>query len=335
LYPPIKLDLTIESWQMVAPLKISGHVMRDLHVLVAEVSDGEFRGRGEATGLFYFGDRPLRMRAAIEQVRGAIEGGASRADLRELMPPGGARNAVDCALWELESKRAGRSVEHLAGLEACRPLRTTLTIGADSPQAMAHVARCKYRDAEAIKLKLLGDALDGQRVSAVRAARPDVWLGVDGNQGFTVDHFHAVIAGFVEARVALIEQPFKAGQESLLAAIERPIPIAADESVQSLKDMHLLPGRFDVLNIKLDKCGGLTEALLMADEARRMGLGVMVGNMGGTSLAMAPALVVGQRCDVVDLDGPLFLTADRRPGVLYQGGKVSAPPGTWGYGGHD
>jgi L-alanine-DL-glutamate epimerase-like enolase superfamily enzyme len=168
-------------------------------------------------------------------------------------------------------------------------------------------------------------------VISVREARPDVWLGVDGNQGFSTEHLASMLPVLTEARVALIEQPFKVGEEFLLDGLDRPIPIAADESAQSLPDLAALVGRFDAVNIKLDKCGGLTEALLMLNEARRLGLKVMVGNMGGTSLAMAPAMVVGASCDIVDLDGPLFLTRDRVPSVVYRRGMLSATPGTWGW----
>lgn len=331
MHSKLKLDVTLESWQMTAPLRISGYIMQDIPVLVVGLSDGTFRGRGEAAGVFYLSDWPTDMMIQVEAVRGSIEAGISREELRELLPASGARNAVDCALWELESMQAGMSVERLAGVEEARPLLTTCTIGGDSPLAMAHVAVEKYRNAKALKLKLLGDELDVLRVRAVRKARPDVWLGVDGNQGFSVEHLAAMQPVLMDARVSLIEQPFKVGQEALLDGFDRPIPIAADESAQSLPDMAALAGRFDAVNIKLDKCGGLTEALLMMAEARRLGLKVMVGNMGGTSLAMAPAMVVGSGCDIVDLDGPLFLTADRMPGVVYRHGMVSVEPGTWGW----
>jgi len=330
----VKLSLVLESWQMASPLTISGFVMENIPVIVVTLSAGAFKGRGEAAGVFYLNDLPEGMLAQIEAARPAIEAGVSREEVRELMPAGGARNAVDCALWELESKRAGVSVDMLAGIVDPKPLLTTCTVGADSPQKMAQIASSKYPEAKALKLKLLGDELDGQRVSAVRAARPDVWIGVDGNQGFSLERLNELLPSLLEARIALIEQPFRVGQEALLDELMCPIPIAADESVQSLKDLSRLASlrwRFDVINIKLDKCGGLTEALLMAAEARRLGLQVMVGNMGGTSLAMAAAMVVGQSCDIVDLDGPLFLTADRAPEIVYRNGMVSTVPGLWGW----
>ena len=198
---------------------------------------------------------------------------------------------------------------------------------------MADGARGKYREAAAIKLKLLGDSQDCDRVLAARAARPDVWLAVDANQSYNPEALARLLPSLIQARVALIEQPFPVGTESQLEALDCPIPIAVDESVQSFADIGAVAGCVSVINIKLDKCGGLTEALRMAEECRRQDLRVMVGNMGGTSLAMAPAALVGQFCDVVDLDGPLFLESDRRPSVSYTGGRIAVPTGVWGVGG--
>jgi L-alanine-DL-glutamate epimerase-like enolase superfamily enzyme len=187
-----------------------------------------------------------------------------------------------------------------------------------------------YRDAKAIKLKLTGEPQDANRVSAVRDARPDVWLGVDANQGFTRPFLETLIPVLVAANVALIEQPYPVGQESLLDGFASPIPIAADESAQCFADLASLVGRFQTVNIKLDKCGGLTEGLAMAREAARLGLEVMVGNMLGTSLAMAPSFLLGQLCSVVDLDGPIFLAEDRTPAVCYRDGMIECPEVLWG-----
>jgi L-alanine-DL-glutamate epimerase-like enolase superfamily enzyme len=187
-----------------------------------------------------------------------------------------------------------------------------------------------YTQAKAIKIKLTGEPVDADRVRAVRAARPDVWLGVDANQGFTRASLAILMPLLVEAKVELVEQPFKIGQEALLDGLNSPIPIAADESVQGLADLPDVVGRFNVVNIKLDKCGGLTEGLAMAREAHRLGLDVMIGNMIGTSLAMAPSFLVGQLCQVVDLDGPIFLKNDRTPSVRYENGSVSCPEAVWG-----
>jgi len=247
-----------------------------------------------------------------------------------LLPPGGARNAVDCALWELDAARAGRMVWELAGLHATNPLVTTFTLGADEPAAMAVGAR-KYLHARALKLKLTGELdLDMARVRAVRAARPGAWIGVDANQGYRIDALNSLIPVLVEADVSLLEQPLARGREADLQGYVSPVPIAADESALCLADIPGLAGRFDVVNIKLDKCGGLTEALAMAHRARELGLKVMVGNMVGTSLAMAPGFVVGQLCDVVDLDGPTFLKRDRTPGATYADGKIWCGDDVWG-----
>jgi L-alanine-DL-glutamate epimerase-like enolase superfamily enzyme len=329
--PRLKLKVEIEKWELISPFRITGYVFTHLDCVVATVSDGEHEGRGEAAGVYYFGDTPDKIVPQIEAVRAQIEAGISREALRELLPAGGARNAVDCALWELEARRAGEPAWRLAGLKSPTPLLTTYTLGADTPQAMAAAAVGPiHAPAKALKMKLLGDGLDAERVTAVRAVRPDAWIGVDANQGFTPDSLTAALPAFLEARVELIEQPYKIGEEHLLEGWKSPIPIAADESVQTLKDVAGLVGRFDVMNIKLDKCGGLTEGLLMAKEAKRLGLKVMVGNMTGTSVAMAPAMLVGQYCDVVDLDGPLFLKQDRVPAIVYDNGLVHAPDGVWG-----
>ena len=312
------------------PFRISGYVFETADVVVAALSDGEHRGRGEASGVFYLGDEAPQIVAALEETRSAIEAGPSREDLRTILPPGGARNAVDCALWDLEAARAGKPVWQLAGLPEPKPIRTTFTLGADSPEAMAARAR-RYAAALSIKVKLTGELdLDIERLGAIRAARPDVWLGVDGNQGFTIEQLPRLIEVLQETRVELLEQPLARGREADLEGLNSLIPIAGDESILSLADVARSAGRFDVVNIKLDKCGGLTEALLMADEARRLGFGVMVGTMVGTSLATAPAFLLGQICDLVDLDGPTFLARDRKPSVRYEDGQLWAGPEVWG-----
>ena len=327
----LSLDVAVEALPLAKPFRISGHVFTESSVVVVTLSDGVYTGRGEASGVYYLGDDVGAMRAAIEAARPEIERGIDRARLLEVMPAGGGRNAVDCALWELEAKRTGRSIWDIAGLEAPRALLTTFTLGADDPAVMAETATGAYAQARALKLKLTGDlALDLARVRAVRAARPDCWMGVDANQGFGIADLPALVEVLVETDVKLLEQPLRRGAEADLDGFECPIPIAADESALTLADVPGLVGRFDVVNIKLDKCGGLTEGLAMAAKARELGLDVMVGNMVGSSLAMGPAFVLGQLCDVVDLDGPIFLAADRRPGVVYKDGKVWCPDDVWG-----
>lgn len=326
----VDLGIAVEALPLRAPFRIAGFTFTEIPVLIVQLSDGTRTGRGEAAGVYYLDDVPVRMARAVESVRPAIEAGISREELRTLLPVGGARNAVDCALWEIEAKRARLPAWKLAGLDRAIPLTTTFTLGAESPATMADAAR-QNSEALALKLKLTGDVpLDSERVRQVRAARPDVWLGVDANQAFTIDTLRELLPVLVEARVLLLEQPLARGREADLDGLDSPIPIAADESVQGLADIESLVGRFDVVNIKLDKCGGLTEALLMVEEARRCGLQVMVGNMVGSSLAMAPAFVVGQRCDFVDLDGPTFLVADRTPAVSYESGAIWCPQEIWG-----
>jgi L-alanine-DL-glutamate epimerase-like enolase superfamily enzyme len=328
----LALTLGVEALRLAAPFRISGFVFEEQQAVVATLRDGVHRGRGEASGVYYLGDNAQTMMAEIESVRGAIEAGIDRAALQELLPPGGARNAVDCALWELDACRAGRPVWQLAGMQAPKPLLTTFTLSADEPAAMVAGAQ-RYAQARALKLKLTGDlALDIERVRAVRAARPGVWMGVDANQGYTIDALDALIGALVPLEISLLEQPLKRGREAELDGFVSPIPMAADESALSSVDLAGLVGRFNVVNIKLDKCGGLTEGLAMAHEARRLGLKVMVGNMVGTSWAMAPAFVIGQLCDVVDLDGPIFLARDRTPGMTYVDGRAWSGDEVWGGG---
>ena len=326
----ISLSAAIEKVRLAKPFRISGYVFDDSDLLVVTLREGGHEGRGEASGVYYLGDDAVHMLAEVERARASIEAGVSREGLRALLPPGGARNAIDCALWELEAKRSGSAVWKLGGLPSTKSLVTTFTLSADDPDAMAQGAR-DYVQARSLKLKLTGEAeLDSARVRAVRAARPDAWMGVDANQGYTIDGLDRLMAVLVDCDVKLLEQPLARGREADLQGYRSPIPIAADESALSLVDIPGLVGRFDVVNIKLDKCGGLTEGMMMAAEARRLGLDVMVGNMIATSLAMAPAFVLGQHCDIVDLDGPIFLAADRVPGVVYSDGLVWCGEEVWG-----
>jgi L-alanine-DL-glutamate epimerase-like enolase superfamily enzyme len=328
--PALKLNVEVEKLRLSAPFRISGFVFEQQEVVVVTLDDGEHRGRGEASGVYYLGDTAQTMVAEIEAVRGAIERGIDRTALQQSLQAGGARNAVDCALWELEAHRLGVAVWELAGIDAPKPLVTTFTLGADAPATMAAGAR-KFAQARSLKLKLTGDLKDDiERVRAVRAARPEVWIGVDANQGYGIESLGSLMGVLESAKVSLLEQPLKRGREADLEGFKSPIPIAADESVLQLADIAGLVGRFNIVNIKLDKCGGLTEGLAMAHEARRLGLGVMVGNMVGTSLAMAPAFVLGQLCDLVDLDGPIYLVKDRTPSMTYTHGSAWSAEQVWG-----
>lgn len=328
--PRVTVSAVEDPLPFKAPFTITGYTFTSWPVVVATLTSEGLTGAGEASGVYYLKDDPAAMLATIETVRDALEDGAGRLALQSLLPPCGGRNALDCALWDLEAKRAGKPVWELAGLSPPKPLITTFTVGADEPAKMVEGA-VGYAQARALKLKLTGEpALEVERVRAVRKARPDVWLGVDANQGLTPDTLEALLPTLADCRVELLEQPFARGREADLDGLKSPIPIAADESVLSLDDIAPMVGRVDVINIKLDKCGGLTEGLKMAAEARRLGFRVMVGNMAGSSLALAPGYLLGQLCDVVDLDGPIFIANDRKPAAAYGDGAVSYPAHGWG-----
>lgn len=326
------MTVATERLGFIEPFHIAGHVFDGADVVTVTLEDGQHRGRGEASGVFFLGDDVQNILNLLEKAREPIERGPSREELRNILPPGGARSAVDAALWELEAQRTGKPVWELAGLsKPPRAIVTTFTLGAASPEAMAAAASGRLCDARSIKVKLTGDlTLDVARVHAIRAARPDVWLGVDANQGYVREDLPALVQALEIERVSLLEQPLRRGREADLEGFRSPIPIAGDESLVSLADLASAPGRFDVVNIKLDKCGGLTEGLLMVAEARRLGLGVMVGTMVGSSLATAPGFVLGQLCDLVDLDGPTFLTSDHSPAVVYADGTLYAGSDVWG-----
>jgi L-alanine-DL-glutamate epimerase-like enolase superfamily enzyme len=327
---PLRLELSLEQWPLVSPFRITGYTWESIPVLLVRLEKDGQVGQGEAAGVYYKNDTPASMLTQIESQRRTIEAGITRDGVQSLLPRGGARNALDCALWDLEAKLSGRAAWQIAGLTKPRPLLTTFTCGADEPDKMAGAAR-GYSSARAIKLKLTGQPIDADRVRAVRAARADVWLGVDANQGFTRESLDRLMPTLTDMNVALIEQPFPIGQEALLDGFESPIPLAADESAQGVADVAGLAKRFNVVNIKLDKCGGLTEGLAMAGAARELGLDCMVGNMMGSSLAMAPAFLVGQLCKVVDLDGPIFQKTDRAVTVQYTDGCITCPPKLWGH----
>ena len=326
----LRLRASLKSWPIKAPFHITGYTFTAFDALIVELSDEHGHvGCAEAQGVYYHQDTPSTMLFQIEALRELIESGLTREELQRWLPAGGARNVLDCALWDLDAKRAGKPVWELAGLNAPKPLLTTYTIGAESPEVMARRAS-EFLDARAIKLKLTDDDDNAERVLAVRKARPDVWLMVDANQGLTRESLARLLPTLVEARVDVVEQPFPVGNEAWLDGWERPIRFAADESVLDRADLAKMVGRVDVINIKLDKCGGLTEALAIAHEARELGFELMVGNMGGSSLAMAPSFVVGQLCDVVDLDGPINLLADYEPSVVYEAGTIWCPDNLWG-----
>lgn len=326
----LSLHVELEELALAKPFRISGYTFHTTPVVVATLSRNGRSGRGEAAGVYYTGDTVDRMKATLDELAPALAKGISRDELQTLLPPGGARNALDCAMWELEAREAGTPVWQIAGLASPKPLLTTVTLGADAPGEMAAGAQA-LSFARALKLKLSGDVdMDIERVRAVRRVRPDVWLGVDANQGYSAGTIGPLIPVLMDCGVSLLEQPFARSGEAQLDGIDYPLPVAADESCLDLVELETLPGRFDVVNIKLDKCGGLTEALKIARRANELGLKVMVGNMCGSSWAMAPAFVVGQLCDVVDLDGPLLMKKDRHPAASYDDGAIWCSDTVWG-----
>jgi L-alanine-DL-glutamate epimerase-like enolase superfamily enzyme len=318
----MKLHVRQVDWKYTKPFRISYKTIFHSETVLAELHCDGCVGRGEGLPVFYLGDSIERMLQQIENVREQIERGATREDLLQLLPPGGARNAIDCALWDLEAKRSGRRVwDMVAGPR--REVISDLTIGLDTTEEMAATAR-QASNMPRLKLKLAGDG-DAERVAAVRRARPDAELLVDANQAWSTRHLEEFIPLFVDLGVKLIEQPFPADDDEALRGFDSPIPICADKSCQTTESLPGLAGKYSYVNIKLDKTGGLTEALCLADQAEAAGFKLMVGCMGGSSLAMAPGMVVAQRCDFVDLDGPLLNTDDVDPPITFVNGRMELP----------
>ena len=330
---PIFMTVTAESWPIAGTFTISRGSKTHAEVVLVELSDGSARGRGECVPYARYGETVPGVIAAIEAQRDALAAGLDRLRLADIMPPGAARNALDCALWDLEAKRGGTRVASMLGLEP-RPLVTAYTISLDTPDIMARAAG-QASKRPLLKVKLGGDTSDGgdsARIAAVRGAAPQATLIVDANEGWRHDTLAANLAACTAARVALIEQPLPADNDNLLGSIDRSsIAICADESAHDRASLARLAGRYDAVNIKLDKTGGLTEALAMMDEARGLGLAVMIGCMVGTSLAMAPAVLLAQHAQYVDLDGPLLLARDREPALRYDGSTIYPPDAAlWG-----
>ncbi|MBV9348669.1 MAG: dipeptide epimerase [Pseudolabrys sp.] len=329
----LSLFATIESWPIAGAFTISRGAKTQAQVVVAEITDGNNKGRGECVPYARYGETPETAVAALEAMRPALAEGLDRAALQSAMPAGAARNALDCAFWDLEAKRRGKRAHELAGFPEPTPCVTAYTISLGTPDTMA-AAAAQAKSRGLLKIKLGGDDSDGgdsARIAAVRRAAPDTTLIVDANEGWSEASLAANFAACAQARVNLIEQPLPEGRDSALAKIKRPIPVCADESARERAGFAALTDRYDAINIKLDKAGGLTEALAMAQEAERLGLDIMVGCMVATSLATAPAILLAQRARYVDLDGPLLLARDREPGLRYAGSEVFPPPvSLWG-----
>ena len=323
--PVPTLTTTIESWPLAAAFTISRGAKREARVVVATLSDGQFTGRGECVPYARYGEDPEQTCAAIS----GIEPDIDRMLLQAALPAGAARNALDCALWDLEAKRTGRRAAALAGAAGDRPILTCYTLSLDSPDAMAKAALA-VPQLPLLKLKLGADG-DHERMRAVRKARPDARLVCDANEAWRPDQLERLLETAAEVGMELIEQPLPDGQDAALAAIDRHVPVCADESAHTAAGLADLRDRYDAVNIKLDKTGGLTEALAMAAEARRLGFKIMGGSMVATSLSMAPAFLLAEKADWADLDSPLLLARDREAGMIIRDGMLDPPsPKLWG-----
>ncbi|ESZ76091.1 N-acetyl-D-Glu racemase DgcA [Mesorhizobium sp. L103C105A0] len=317
------ISVEAERFPIAGTFTISRGSKTEAEVITCTISDGDNRGWGECVPYKRYGETMEGVRDAVEAMRRQIEGGISRKDLLDAMLAGAARNAIDCALWDLEAKISGVAVADAIHAVPLSALETAYTLSLGEPEAMAAQARANA-GRPLLKVKIGGDN-DMARIRAVTQAAPDSRIILDANEGWTDANIIENLAFAAEHGIALIEQPLPAGHDAILRHIAHPVPICADESVHEAKDLEALVGLYDAVNIKLDKSGGLTAALTLRNRARELGFGVMVGCMVGTSLAMAPAVLLAQGADFVDLDGPLLLARDRQPGLVYQGSLVSPP----------
>ena len=325
----LTLALAAERWPIAGSFAISRGAKTEAAVVVAELGDGKARGRGECVPYGRYGESLDSVLAQLKAVAPRLSAGLDRKALQKALPPGAARNALDCAFWDLEAKQAGRPAHEMAGLPAPHPLTTAYTISLAEPAAMAQAA-ARAASRALLKIKL-GAPGDPERIAAVRAAAPLAALIVDANEGWDARNLGTNMAACAQAGVRLIEQPLPDQRDDALASLERTVPICADESAHDRASLARLAGKYDAVNIKLDKAGGLTEALAMMAEGKRLGLATMAGCMVATSLAMAPALLLAQQADYVDLDGPLLLAKDRPGGLRYVQSLVYPPtPALWG-----
>lgn len=324
-----KLAVAVERWPIAGAFTIARGAKTEAEVVVAEIAEAGARGRGECVPYARYGETLQAVLAQMEDIRADLEGGLDRAGLQARLPAGAARNALDCALWDLEAKLTGVPAWARAGRGRLDPVKTCFTLSLASPEAMAEAARANARR-PMLKLKI-GGADDLDRVEAVRTAAPRTRLVVDANEALEFETLRRLAPEFARLDVKLIEQPLPAGEDEALEGWESPVLLCADESCHTRADLPRCAVRYGAVNIKLDKAGGITEALAMAAEARRLGLQIMVGCMVATSLAMAPALLLAGRAQFVDLDGPLLLAKDRAHALRYDGSTVFPPePALWG-----
>ena len=325
----LHLDIAEERWPIAGAFTISRGSKTEAHVVRVMIGQDGHQGHGECVPYPRYAETVPQVMAALTAARNTLEAGVSRAEIPAIMEPMAARNALDCALWDLEAKRTGRPVWELAGLPEPRPAITAYTLSLDTPDAMgAAAARSAHRPL--LKLKL-GREGDGERLASVRRNAPGCRLIVDANEGWTPENLGPMLDHCARAGVELVEQPLPAGQDDALRGMTRPVPVCADESAHGEASLDDLTGKYDAINIKLDKTGGLTPAIALARAAQDRQLKIMVGCMLATSLAMAPAMLLSAWADVIDLDGPLLLSRDRQPGIRYEGSLMHPPPRSlWG-----
>lgn len=325
----MQMSIQVIQRPLASAFAITGYTFTHLNAVWVTLTHDGSVGRGEGVGVYYLRENPETMSAQLERVRGDVEDGATRADIAQLLPSGGARNALDCALWDLECKSLGVRIWDLVGIEP-KPLLTVATVGMGTTDEMVAKA-VFFADYPHLKIKVSSDSpID--RLRAVRDVRPEATLVIDVNQGWTMAELESYLPVLLDLNIAMIEQPLPRGGDDALIGFSSPIPLGADESCLDLSEYDQAAEKYGVINIKLDKCGGLTQALTIAEKARANGKDLMVGNMTGSSLSMAPSHVIGQLCRFVDIDGPLLLASDITPGLDYgRGGLVSPPiPSIWG-----
>jgi L-alanine-DL-glutamate epimerase-like enolase superfamily enzyme len=329
--PVLKIEAEEEFWPLKHPFRISRGSRTEAHVVVVSVTKGEYTGRGEGVPIARYNQTAATVLEQIESIRGVRD--LSRDNLQQLLPPGAARNALDCALWDLEAKRSGKRVWELAGVPTVDQVETSFTISLDTPENMAASAQSyseKLREhsgaAGPLKLKLYGgDDVDLARVEAVRKVAPAARLIIDANESWSVEHYRETAPALKQFGVALIEQPFPADADEILEMLDHPIPVCADESCHTTVDLPRLKNRYEAINIKLDKAGGLTEALGLYQRARENDFKILIGCMVCTSLSIAPARLLASNADWIDLDGPLLLARDRDHGLPYENGRIGVP----------
>ncbi len=323
-----KLSLFIDIWQLVEPFSTAKETITHIDSLTACINQDGLCGKGEALGVYYLGETAETMQEQAETVRTQIETGIDCAELANLLPAGGARNALDCALWDLRAKQTGQRVWEMLDTPA-NPVQTVYTISLDSPEIMAREA-IRFKVFPVLKLKI-GAEQTAEKLKAIRNARPDACLLIDANESWSMELLESLAEELQSNRVEMIEQPLPAEQDQALSGLDYPITLCADESCRSSADLEKCLDRYQMVNIKLDESGGLTEAMRMVQWCRAHGLELMVGNMLGSSLSMAPGFIVAQYCRFVDLDGPLWQINDRSTPMVYQGARMQPPvPELWG-----